>query len=265
MDILEQFRLDGKTALVAGVGPGMGAHVARAFAQAGANVVLSARSPDRLEEVAKEITGEGGTALAVPADLGNQTDIDQLTATAIDAFGGVDVLYYNAAGGRAPGSTPGNVAAMTTLDIDDEWWEHGLRLNLLAPLRLARALVPGMQERGYGSIIHVVASSAFATVRLPLASYAATKSALATMTRYLARDLGPIVRVNAIAPGAIAPSEEAARAQTAALAFYIDKNPIPRYGLASEATGAALFLASRASSYVTGQVIFIDGGHVNAG
>jgi NAD(P)-dependent dehydrogenase (short-subunit alcohol dehydrogenase family) len=76
----------------------------------------------------------------------------------------------------------------------------------------------------------------------------------------LARDLGPIVRVNAIAP-----SQEAADRQTAALSFYIDKNPIPRYGVASEATGAALFLASRASSYVTGQVIFVDGGHVNAG
>jgi NAD(P)-dependent dehydrogenase (short-subunit alcohol dehydrogenase family) len=265
MDPLQQFRLDGKTALVAGVGPGMGAHVARAYAAAGANVVLSARSQDRLDSVAKEIEAEGGTALPVAADLGSQADIDGLVAAALDAFGGVDVLYYNAAGGRQPGSTPWNTTEMTTLDIADEWWEQGLLLNVLGPLRLARQLVPGMRERGHGSIIQVLASSAFATVRLPLAAYASTKSAMATAVRYLARDLGPVVRVNAISPGVIAADDEVAERQAPALSFYIERNAIPRYGLAREATGAALFLASEASSYITGQVIYVDGGHVSAG
>jgi NAD(P)-dependent dehydrogenase (short-subunit alcohol dehydrogenase family) len=259
-DLLHRFRLDGKTAIVTGVGPGIGAHVARAFASLGANVVANARTIDRVHSVVDEILAEGGSALAVPGDIGLKDDLGNVISVTLDAFGGVDILFHNAASGT--GSEP----AGSSLDLDEAVWQAAINVNLLAPFRFAQALVPVMRARGGGSIINVLTTAAFTPVTtLPLAAYGSTKAGLAMLTRYLAKECGPDIRANAICPGTVAADNESAdtRAGQPAWAPLMAGIPLGRVGVADEVVGAAVFLASPASSYTTGQVIFVDGGRVN--
>jgi NAD(P)-dependent dehydrogenase (short-subunit alcohol dehydrogenase family) len=258
--LLQRFRLDDKTAIVTGVGPGIGTHVAQAFASLGANIVANARTADRVHSVADEITAEGGSALAVPGDIGIKEDLGRVIAATLDTYGGVDILFHNAASGA--GSEP----AGSSLDLDEAVWQAAVNVNLMAPFRFAQALVPVMRARGGGSIIHVLTTAAFTPVTtMPLAAYGSTKAGLAMLTRYLAKECGPDIRANAICPGTVAANSESAgiRAERPEWAPLMAGIPLGRVGMADEVVGAAVFLASPASSYTTGQVIFVDGGRVN--
>lgn len=251
--VLDRFRLDGRTALVTGVGPGIGEHVARGFAAAGARVALCARTPERVDAVAAAIGSDGGEALPIVADVGILDHLDRLVSAIDDRFGAVHVLFHNAAAGVGGGPS---------LELTDDQWATGIAVNVLAPFRLAKALVPGMQAAGHGSIINVLSTAAFTPVPgIGAMAYGATKSALETMTRYLAMECGPVVRANCLCPGTIDPTG----AMRPIWEPLTDKIPMHRIGRADEAVGAALYLASDASSYVTGQTIFVDGGRVNAG
>ncbi len=246
-------QLEGKTALITGVGPGIGVHVAEAYAEAGARVVLAARGAERLAAVAEGIVARGGKAVAVPADVGKKDDLERLLASATEAFGPVDLLFHNAAGvSTGPRET--------TLECTDEDWEAAFAVNLMAPFRLAKALVPGMRTRGHGVIINVLTTAAFRPLS-PFGPYGATKAGLELLTRLLAKECAPEVRVNCICPGTISPDGKSREIWEQH--FEAGAIPMRRVGLASEVVGAAMFLASDASSYTTGQTLFVDGGRVN--
>jgi NAD(P)-dependent dehydrogenase (short-subunit alcohol dehydrogenase family) len=256
-DPLSRFRLDGRTAVITGIGPGIGEHVARAFAEVGANVVLFARTAARVEALAASINDDGGKALAVAGDVGRAADVDRLIAAAQDRFGIVQVVFHNAFAG------PSGALGAKSLDLTDEDWQAALGANLLAPFRMARAFVPGMREAGSGSFINVLSTAAFTPIPgIAAMAYGATKRGLETATRYLAMEAGPEIRANCICPGTISATDEPLTSWTPAM---LAKVPLRRIGHASEVVGAALYLASDASSFVTGQTIYVDGGRVNAG
>jgi NAD(P)-dependent dehydrogenase (short-subunit alcohol dehydrogenase family) len=122
-DLLNRFRLDGKTAIVTGVGPGIGAHVVQAFASLGANVVANARTAERVHAVVDQVTAVGGSALAVPGDIGLKDDLERVVAATVDTYGGVEVLFHNAASGTAP--TP----AGSSLDLEEAVWQAAVNVN----------------------------------------------------------------------------------------------------------------------------------------
>jgi NAD(P)-dependent dehydrogenase (short-subunit alcohol dehydrogenase family) len=222
--------------------------------------VANARSKERVDALVDEIISEGGRAAGAPGDIGTAEVVGRVVDTAVSAYGGVDVVFHNAAAG-AGAATSGN-----SLGLKEEVWQNAVNVNLLAPFRLAQACVPLMTERGGGSIVNVLTTAAFNPVTtIPLAAYGSTKAGLAMLTRYLAKECGPDVRVNAICPGTIAADGESARVRSEhqAWAPLMAGIPLGRVGLADEVVGAALFLASGASTYITGQVIFVDGGRVN--
>lgn len=249
-DVLQNFRLDGKTALVVGGGPGIGSSVARAYAQVGANVVVSARSSERMDALAKSIRADGGNAIGVGSDASKKEDLEQLVELARKEYGPIHVLFFNAFVGPLP------------IDADlfsttDEHFEAAFNLNMLTPFRLAKMLVPDMKAEGYGSIINLLTCAAFTPI-VPQISYGSTKAGLHMLTRYLAKVVGPDVRANCICPGSTSPDG----VTIPAFAAHVEKNAIKRTGRADEAVGAAVLLASPASSYTTGQVIFCEGGRI---
>lgn len=248
------------------MGPGIGAHVAAAYAGAGANVVLAARSRDRIEHLATELVDRGHDVLAVPTDVSRPDDLERLVAAAEERFGAIDIVFNNAHANPAwlsqesplersrGGETPPD---KDLFDYSTEDWQACFDVNVLAPYRLAQAVVPRMKARGSGVIVTVLSATAFKPTP-PVIAYGVTKSALHMMTRYLAKACGPEVRVNALCPATISPDGRTPFRASAAT------SPLGRIGAASETVGAALFLASDASSYSTGQVVFVDGGRVNA-
>jgi NAD(P)-dependent dehydrogenase (short-subunit alcohol dehydrogenase family) len=252
-DILSKFRLDGKTALVAGIGPGVGAHVAQAYAAVGANVVLVARSKDKVDALAAEITAAGGSAVGVQCDVGVKEDLERMVDTARSTYGHIDISFYNAF------TAPINDSMF---DDSDEDWQNCFNVNMLAPYRLAKMLVPAMKKKGSGSIIHVLSTSGF-LVLPPLVSYGCTKAGLTHLTRYLAKECAPEVRVNSLCVGTTTPEGSPAADATGPIRGTIPGVPLQRVGAGKDHIGAALLLASEASAYTTGQVLFTEGGRVN--
>jgi NAD(P)-dependent dehydrogenase (short-subunit alcohol dehydrogenase family) len=253
---LDRFRLDGRTALVLGIGPAIGSAVAHGFAQAGANVVVAARNAQAVDALVADLrAAHGDVAAGLPTDAGDAHAIDRLIAFADARFGGIDIAFYNAFAIDA-GHWRTFTDYESPLDCTEEDWAACFNINVMAPFRLARALVPAMKARGGGVIINNLAAAAFTPI-MPAVAYAATKAALATMTTYLAKGCGPDVRFNAIAPSNVDAQQRSQAMRDAATAF-----PLGRLGTPDEVVGAVLYLASPASSYVTGQVIFVDGGRV---
>jgi NAD(P)-dependent dehydrogenase (short-subunit alcohol dehydrogenase family) len=252
--VLNRFRLDGRTAILTGVGPGVGEHVAKAYAELGANVVISARSAARLERIAHEINAaDGGRAVAQPCDAGNKADLVQLVETAHDNFGPVHIVFNNAAAGVVY-EHDGGLWANT-----DEVWKTAMDVNVLATWRLAELTTPDMQQHGKGSLISVQSCGGFTPIP-PAVAYGVSKAALAFLTRELAKALAPHTRVNALCVGSMSPDgKEAEIHKGLGLA---QRNAIKRFGAADEAVGAAILLASDASSYTTGSTIFTEGGRI---
>lgn len=252
-EIFDLFRLDGKTAIVTGAGPGIGAHVARAYAACGANVVVAARNAERNQALADQIIADGGKALAVQCDVGVKADIERLVEASQNAFGTVDILFNNATATHIRDEM---------FDQEDDDWVECMNVNLLAPYRLSRLLVPHMKKKGSGSIINVLSTAGF-LVLPPLLAYGCTKAGLTHMTRYLAKECAPEVRVNSLCAGTTTPEGMSAAQATGPIAGTIPGVPLGRVGAAREYIGPALLLASDAATYTTGQILFVEGGRVN--
>ena len=141
MSVLDRFRLDGRTAIVTGIGPGVGEHVAKAYAELGANVVCASRNAANYERVAREINAAGGRAVGVPCDVGDKAQREQLVKAARDAFGPIHILFNNAAAGVMD-------INKSFWDTDDEIWDVALGVNVLAPFHLAKLVFPDMEQHG---------------------------------------------------------------------------------------------------------------------
>ena len=254
MSVLDRFRLDGRTAILTGVGPGVGEHVAKAYAELGANVVISARSQDRLDRIAAEINAVGGgKALAVAADAGDKADLERLVTAARDAFGPIHIIFNTAAAGVVYAAN-GGLWANT-----DEVWKTAMDVNVLATWRLTELTEADMKAHGKGSIISVQSCGGFTPIP-PAVAYGVSKAALLFLVRELAKSQAPHTRINCLCVGSMSPDgQEADIHKGLGLA---ERNAIKRFGAADEAVGAAILLASDASSYTTGSTIFTEGGRV---
>jgi 7-alpha-hydroxysteroid dehydrogenase len=249
--ILDQFRLTDKVAVVTGASRGIGRGIALACAEAGADVVLAARTPDTLEKLAREVRGLGRRAAIVPCDANDGKALDAVVAVAISEFGRIDVLVNNA-GGSPP--TP-------ALRQGDQGFEAAFHFNVTSAFHLSRECIPHMLKGDQGSIVNI-SSAMGRLVDSGFVAYGTAKAALSHMTRLLAREFAPRVRVNAIAVGATL---------TDALSPFVPEGgdlrrqmeeltPMGRLGTVEDIAAAALYLASPASSWVTGKVLEVDGG-----
>jgi len=251
LDPIAAFRLDGRIALVTGASSGLGARFARVLDAAGARVVLSARRKERLDELVDELDD----AVAVTCDLSEPDAPDALVATALERCGTVDVLINNA----------GVTEVVPALDEPLERFREVVGVNLVAPFALARAAARSMVDSGRGGTIVNVAS-VLGTVgvgQVPQASYAASKGGLVNLTRELAAQWARKgVRVNAIAPGWFRSEMTEGRlfGDERSERWIRNRTPMGRGGAEHELDGALLFLAGEASSFVTGQVLCVDGG-----
>jgi len=246
------FDLTGKTALVTGASKGIGRAIAIRLAQHGARVVVSSRTESACEEVAALIREVGGEAIAVACDITNPGDLERVVETARNTYGRLDILVCNAAINLHMGSQ---------LDLSDRRLEKTFRFNVQSNFDLIRKVIPDMQAMQDGCIIVISALGGILGIR-DIAAYSMAKAAELQMARNLAVEFGPDnIRVNAIAPGlvktdfarALWEDVEWAERQTGA-------TPLRRLGQPDDIAGAAVFLASEAGKWMTGQTMIIDGG-----
>jgi len=252
-DPTRAFRLDGRVAVVTGASSGMGASFARCLAAAGAGVVVAARRRDRLEALAASLREAGARAVAVPCDVAREAEVDALVGATLDAFGRVDVLVNNA------GFTQIVPAEEQTLPE----WQRQIDVNLTGVFLCAQRLGRAMLEAGRGSIVNVASILGLVgSGQVRQLGYAAAKGGVVNLTRELAAQWARRgVRVNALAPGWF-PTEMTADmfADERSRTWMRRHTPMGRPGELPELDGALLFLASDASSFVTGQVLAVDGG-----
>ena len=248
--MLERFRLDGKVAIVTGAGRGIGAATALGLAEAGADVVLAARTVEQLEAVAAAARAFGGRALVAPMDANENENLVALAQRTIDEYGRIDVVVNNA-GGSFP---------RPFLDTSPGYLERAFHFNTTTAFVLSKAAVPFMLEQGSGAIVNI--SSAMGRLRdRGMLAYGTAKAALSHMTRLMAADLAPKIRVNAISVGSIATSAlETVLTDDALRTEMVTKTPMKRLGQPDDIALCALYLASPASSFVTGKVYDVDGG-----
>ncbi|GAA1459789.1 SDR family oxidoreductase [Williamsia maris] len=249
--IQDRFRLDGQVAVVTGAGRGLGAAIAIAFAEAGADIVIGSRTESQLDEVAEQVRALGRRAVVVAADLSDPEVTAGLAATAKNELGRLDIVVNNV-GGTMPSAL---------LDTSVKALEGAFRFNVSTAHALTCAAVPLMLENADGgSIINITSAMG----RLPgraFAAYGTAKAALAHYTRLAAEDLSPRIRVNAIAPGAIATSAlEMVTSDEGMRTGLEQATPLRRIGHTDEIAAAALYLASAAGSYTTGKILEVDGG-----
>lgn len=249
---LNQFRLDGKVAVITGGSRGLGKEMAMAFAKVGADVVIASRKIENCEALAKQIHQETGQrALPIAYHAGKWADSDELAKRSLDEFGKVDVLVNNA--GMSP-------LYKDIRDLPEGLWDKVIGVNQKGPFRLSALLGHAMKENGGGSIINISSIAGYlgGMHELP---YGGAKAALNNMTKSFAQMYAPHVRVNCIMPGAFL--TDISKAWTPEiLESFKTSIPLQRAGNPDEIIGPALFLASDASSYVTGSVFAVDGGFI---
>lgn len=247
--ILDRFQIKDRVAVVTGAGRGIGAATAIALAEAGADVVISARTESDLAEVAKRIEDVGRRAVVIPADLADLEAVAGLARAAADEFGRLDIVINNV-GGSFP---------RPLLDTSADFLRKAFDFNVTTAHELTRAAVPIMLDGG-GSIVNVSSVIGRVSGRGYLA-YGTAKAALAQLTRLSAYDLAPRIRVNAIAVGSVATSALDVVVKNDDLRGQLERNtPLRRIGEPEEIAATALFLASDAGAYLTGKVIEADGG-----
>jgi len=248
--ILDRFTVTDRVAVVTGAGRGIGAGIARALAEAGADVVCAARSVEQIERTAGEVRDRGRRAIAVPCDVTDRSQLEALVRRTTDELGRLDILVNNA-GGWPP---------KELLRTGESAFEEALRFNVTSAFLLTRLAVPHMVAGGGGAIVNI-SSRAASMVQPCFTAYGTAKAALSFMTREMAPELAPKVRVNAIEVGGV---------ETDALATVLtddsirrqleDNTPMQRVGQVEDIAACVLYLASDASSWVTGKVFEVDGG-----
>jgi 2-dehydro-3-deoxy-D-gluconate 5-dehydrogenase len=246
-----RFGLHGKVALITGASRGLGLAMARALAQAGADVIVNARTADALAPVVGELSAFGRNAHAIAADLGERAEVQRLVDQAIAWRGRLDILVNNA----------GIIKRAPAADHSDADWDLVLRVNLDGVFTACRAAGRHMLERGSGKIVNVASLlSFFGGITVP--AYAASKGAVAQLTKALSNEwAGRGVQVNAIAPGYMRTDNTAAlQADPIRAREILSRIPAGRWGEPADLEGAVVFLASAASDYLSGHILTVDGG-----
>ena len=252
MSILDRFSLKGKVAVVTGGNRGIGRAIAGGFAEAGATVVIAARNEKKSAEAAKEIEAAGGRAVAVTSDVSDRAQIERMIDTVTSDVGPIDVLVNNAGIGFHADA----------LALEDSEWNRLFGINLEGVWMTSQIVGRGMTQRTSGSIINIGSISGLIINRPQWHSpYGISKAAVHHLTRSLAAEWSRYgVRVNAIAPGYVK-TEIASTEYKEYRRYWKDEVPMQRYGSPDEIAPAALYLASDASSFMTGEVMVIDGGY----
>jgi 7-alpha-hydroxysteroid dehydrogenase len=249
--ILDEFRLTDRVAVVTGAGAGIGREIAVAFAEAGADVVAAARTRSDLDETVRLIEQTGRRGLAVVTDVMVEEDLARLVSATVEKFGRLSILVNNA-GGTQP---------RPAMQTSSRYLSTALQFNAVAPFLLSRLAAQAMVDTdGAGSIVNVSSRSGDMVMGCMLA-YGAGKAALNMVTQNMAADLAPLVRVNAIGVGGVATQSMDFVMSNDALRAQFDSNtPMRRIGTPRDIAAAALYLASPASSWVTGVILRVDGG-----
>jgi len=244
--------LQDKVAIVTGASRGIGAEIARQAAKAGAKVVVSSRKIEPLTEVAQQIEADGGEALPFACHTGKPEQIEALVEAATERFGKVDVLVNNAATNPYFGPM---------MNIEDWAWDKTFEVNVRGYFQMTRAVVRHIQKRkGTGAIVNVASVASF--MAMPLQGvYAMTKAAVASMTKTLSVELGPDVRVNAVAPGLVDTKFASALTQNDEIfADVLKRTSLKRVGQPEDIAGIVLLLASDQGAYFNGAIVTCDGG-----
>lgn len=248
--------LDGRVAVVIGGTSGIGRAIAHGLAEAGADVVCTSRRIEQVDAAAVEIEDLGRRTLRITSDVSDKASLSNLLEECVSSLGKVDILVNSA----------GRTKREPTLDLADEDWNAILETNLTGTLRACQVFGRHMVDRRYGRIINIASLSTFVSL-FEVAAYSASKAAVASLTKSLAIEWAKSgVNVNAIAPGVFRTAlnqkllDETPRGQE-----FLTRTPMGRFGNVEELAGAAVFLASEAASFVTGEVLVVDGGFLASG
>lgn len=249
--VLEKFQLKDKVAMVTGAGRGIGKSIALALAEAGADVVVAARTEREIKKTAEEINQMGRRSLSVPADVGKSREVQDMVDQTITKFGKIDILVNNA----------GIATGKSALEVSEEDWHRVLETNLTGPFLCSKAAGRHMIKRRQGSIINIISTLAIRGMPERI-DYCASKGGLIQITKVLALEWAQYnIRVNAIGPGFFYTPMTASRHDDPEYKKnLLPSIPLKRLGQPEEIGPLAIYLASDASSYVTGEAFFIDGG-----
>ena len=252
----KQLQLDDRCAVVIGGTSGIGRAIAHGLAEAGADVVCTSRRQEQVDAAATEIEGLGKRTLRLTSDVDDRDSMQSLLDACIAEFGKVDILVNSA----------GRTKRAPTMDFDEDDWNAIMDTNLNGTLRACQIFGRHMVERGYGRIVNIASLSSFVSL-FEVAAYSASKAAVAALTKSLAIEWAKHgVNVNAIAPGVFKTAlnkqllEESQRGQE-----FLMRTPMGRFGKVEELAGAAVFLASDAASFVSGEILVVDGGFLASG
>jgi NAD(P)-dependent dehydrogenase (short-subunit alcohol dehydrogenase family) len=248
--------LNGRVAVIIGGTSGIGRAIAHGLAEAGADVIPTSRGKDRVEAAAREIEDRGRRTLRAVSDVSDRGSLQHLLDETVRAFGKVDILVNSA----------GRTKRAPTVDFDAYDWSEILDTNLTGTLRACQVFGRHMIERGYGRIINIASIASFVALQ-EVAAYSASKAAVSSLTKSLAIEWAPHgVCVNAIAPGVfLTELNRTLLDETERGREFLLRTPMKRFGKVEELAGAAIFLASESASFITGEVLVVDGGLLASG